>query len=122
MTSSPGSVTQIQCVQHRHAFPGDDDDLSAAVIPRTAPSLDKRRNSVLQVVAARKRQPAVRLVLADGRPGRIHSDGRGRNVGIEILQTEHVRIVAGRRRDTIDVEAGDLFETPDAHRTCRCRA
>jgi hypothetical protein len=115
----------VQRVEQRHTLPGDDDDLSAAVIPRAATPLDERRDGVLQVVAARKRQPAVRLIIADGRLSRIHSGGRRRNVRIEVLQTEHVRIVAGRRRDTIDTEAGDLFETPNAHWSSarlRCRS
>jgi hypothetical protein len=68
--------------------------------------LDVGGHGLLEVIAARERQPAVRVVLADRRPGRLHRGCRGWDVGVEVLQAKDVGVVAGRRGDPIDVEAG----------------
>ena len=107
----------VQRVEHRHPLTRHDDDLPAAVVAGAAASIDERRDGVLQIVAAGERQPAVRLVLADGRSGCVHRGRRRRDVGVEVLQAKDVRIVAGRGRDAIDAEARDVVQTPNAHRT-----
>jgi hypothetical protein len=75
-----------------------------------------RGHGLLEVVAARERQPAVRVVLSDRRAGRLDRGRRGRDVGVEVLQAEDVRVVAGRRGDAVDAEARDVLETRDADR------
>jgi hypothetical protein len=79
--------------------------------------LDVGGHGLLEVIAARERQPAVRVVLADRRPGRLHRGCRGWDVGVEVLQAKDIGVVAGRRGDPIDVEAWDVRKPPDAHRT-----
>jgi len=102
-------------VEHRVALATRDHDLPAPVVAGTSATLDVRRDGFLEVVAAGERQPAVRVVLADRRPGRLHGLCRGRDVGVEVLHAKNVGIVARRCGDAIDVEPRDVLETPDAH-------
>jgi hypothetical protein len=47
----------------------------------------------------------------------LHRFGRWRNVGVEVLHSEDVRIAARGRSDAIDVETWYRLQAPDAHRT-----
>src|SRR5581483_5613911 len=92
-----------------------DHDLAPSVVPRAAAALDVGGDGFLQVVAAREREPAVRIVRPDRCPGRLDRLRRRRDVGVEVLEPEDVGIVAGRGGDAVDVEPRDVLEPPDAH-------
>src|SRR5256712_13249482 len=111
----PGIRQTEESIEHRVALAAGDDNFAATVVMRSAVSLDVVGHRVFEIIPAREWQPAVRLVLADGRSGRLHGGFGWREVGVEGLHPKDVRIGAGRGRDPIDVEAWDLRETPDAH-------
>jgi hypothetical protein len=102
-------------VEDGGALAAGDDDLPPSVVARAAATLDERRHRLLEVVATGERQPAVRVVLADRRPGGLHRGGGGRDVGVEVLEAQDLGVVAGCSGDAVDVEARDVLETPDAH-------
>ena len=101
-------------VEHRVALAGGDHDLPR-VVARAAAALDRRRDRLLQVVPAREGQPAVRVVGADRLAGRLQRGGGRRDVRVEVLEPQHLRVVAGRGGDPVDAEAGDVLEPADAH-------
>jgi hypothetical protein len=82
----PGIGQTEQGVQHRIALAASDHDLPAPVVARPSATLDVGGHGLLEVVAAGERQPAVRLVLADRRPGRRHCRFGRRDVGVEVFQ------------------------------------
>ena len=103
-------------VEHRVALAARDHDLAEPVVGRASAPLDLRSHRLFEVVAAGERQPAVRVVLADGGPRRLDHGHVGRDVGVEVLEAQDVGIVARGGGDAIDAEAGDVGEAADAHR------
>src|SRR5437660_1206565 len=55
------------------------------------------------------------LVVANGCSGCLPGGSRRRDIRVEVLHAKNLWIGASRGCDSIDVEAGDLRETPDAH-------
>ncbi len=102
-------------VEHPVALAARNHNLAAPVIARPAAALDVGRHRLLQVVAAGERQPTVRLVLADCRPGRLHRLGGRRDVRVEVLQAQNLRVVARRGGNPIDVESRNLIRTRHFH-------
>jgi hypothetical protein len=111
----PGIGQAEERIEHCVALTARDHDFAPPVVARAAAALDVRGDRLLEIVATGEGQPAVRLVRADRRPRRLHRLPGRRDVGVEVLQAQDVRILTGRSGDAIDAEPRNVLEARDAH-------
>src|ERR1700730_15087658 len=74
----PGVRQAEERIEHRVALAAGDHNLPTTVVTWPAVSLDIGGHRLLEIIPARERQPAVRLVLADGGSGCCHGGFRRR--------------------------------------------
>jgi hypothetical protein len=102
-------------IEHGLALPAGDDDLAARVVRRPAPPPHVLGDRLLEVLAAVEREPAVGVVLADRGAGRLERGGRRRDIRVQVLHAQDIRVVARRGGDLVDVEARDVPQAVDGH-------
>ena len=83
--------------------------------------LVERRDGCLEVCAPVEGQVRVALIDTDRAASRFDDALRDRQVGIEVLEPQNVRVVAGCRRNAVNIEPRDGVETGTHNGHCRRR-
>ena len=95
-----------------------DHALRAPVVGDAGVGLEPRDHRLPERVNAEEGQVAVRVVARHSRVGGVDGGLGRRNVGIQVLQPEHLGIERGIRRiaHAVDADAGDVAQSRDRHR------